>query len=510
MKEHGIEIGKKVQRVLEGSVERFEQMEKRLMELEERLGIREQSRHVEEYEQPANRRKSIYDYPEKTPSMKMVVETKSEEEEEVEDERQIRMKVIVPEDAQKRKVEWKKVGEGDVDDERSKRTKVVHNEVIGNRGFVKLEVIDRVKDMDKEEDVHEEGEVDIPVHLQAPMPNAHQVLREVLERQDMQPFLLRFQSPVDDIMLSTASRVQVMEVVSCVESLSCVEQESLPSVVRAKQLTRLLFNLKRVDADIRVFSRLALICMHIVVDPLLAEINRGKQVKATARRVRFLLRMLYDKWAIDISEHDWRKAVKFMSALDVLGMNLVLIQVDIMYMITRLSKKDLERLGDVRLGNDFICPFVDRNNNVLARLFPEALTYLSDAGKVEVSTPSVMVVRKSEFGYGCFATSAIMKSEFIGKYVGDVLQSTVEKDRRLVFISEMGVDEENTAKLNRDLFIDATFIGNRTKYLNHSKMGANCRLVYEGRCGGLMIQADEDIGYGEELLLNYGFEPLGN
>ena len=66
--------------------------------------------------------------------------------------------------------------------------------------------------------------------------------------------------------------------------------------------------------------------------------------------------MLYDKWAIDISEHDWRKAVKFMSALDVLGMNLVLIQVDIMYMITRLSKNDVERLGDVRLCNDFICP----------------------------------------------------------------------------------------------------------------------------------------------------------
>ena len=77
-----------------------------------------------------------------------------------------------------------------------------------------------------------------------------------------------------------------MEVMSCIESLSCVEQESLPSVVRAKQLTRLLFNLKRIDADIRVFSRLALICMHIVVDPLLAEINRRKEVKATARRVR--------------------------------------------------------------------------------------------------------------------------------------------------------------------------------------------------------------------------------
>ena len=90
--------------------------------------------------------------------------------------------------------------------------------------------------------------------------------------------------------------------------------------------------------------------MHIVVDPLLAEINRGKEVKATARRVRILLRMLYDKWAIDISEHDWRKAVKFMSALDVLGMNLVLIQVDIMYMITRLSKEGLGKTGRREVG----------------------------------------------------------------------------------------------------------------------------------------------------------------
>ena len=191
----------------------------------------------------------------------------------------------------------------EVVNEHPKRMKVVHDEVIGNRRYVKLEVIDREKEVDRDEAVQEEEEVVIPMHLQPPMYTANQVLREVLERQDMQSFLLRFQSHVDDIMLSTASRVQVMEVVSCVESLSCVEQESQTSVLRAKQLTRLLFNLKRVDADIKVYSRLALICMQIVVDPLLAEINQGKWVKGTSRRVNVLLMMLYEKWAIDISEH---------------------------------------------------------------------------------------------------------------------------------------------------------------------------------------------------------------
>lgn len=94
-------------------------------------------------------------------------------------------------------------------------------------------------------------------------------------------------------------------------------------------------------------------------------------------------------------------------------------------------------------------------------------------------------------------------------HVGDVMQSRVRKEQKLAFINEMGVDEENTAMLNSETFIDSTFVGNRTKYLNHSQERYNCRLVYDGMAHRLMVQAEEDIECRDELLLNYGFERMG-
>lgn len=137
-----------------------------------------------------------------------------------------------------------------------------------------------------------------------------------------------------------------------------------------------MFNLGRVESDIKVLSRLALICMVLVVDPLLTEINGGTKVVGRVRGIRVMLRELYKRHGVDVTENDWIKGEKFMSAIEAIGMNLILIQADIMKAISKLNKTHLVRLDDVRCGSDLIYPFVNMNRHVLEKVFPEALKYM--------------------------------------------------------------------------------------------------------------------------------------
>ncbi|KAK6333118.1 hypothetical protein TWF718_010941 [Orbilia javanica] len=105
-------------------------------------------------------------------------------------------------------------------------------------------------------------------------------------------------------------------------------------------------------------------------------------------------------------------------------------------------------------------------------------------------------------GNGLFAMESIKKGGFVGEYTGEVVPEK-EADRRvanydssLSFLFEINATHE----------IDSTQYGNKTRYLNHSKLEPNCepKVLLVNGMHRIAFRALEDIEPGQELLFNYG------
>lgn len=83
----------------------------------------------------------------------------------------------------------------------------VETEKVGDEVEGVMDVEEGVE-IDAENEGEELEEVEVPSHLLPPITVSHKILREVLDRQDMLPFLLRFQGPVDNIVAKTVTRIQ--------------------------------------------------------------------------------------------------------------------------------------------------------------------------------------------------------------------------------------------------------------------------------------------------------------
>lgn len=109
-------------------------------------------------------------------------------------------------------------------------------------------------------------------------------------------------------------------------------------------------------------------------------------------------------------------------------------------------------------------------------------------------------------GFGLFTAEPVKKGDFISEYTGEVI-SDKEADRRGV-----GYDARRLSYLfglNKEWVIDATRMGNKTRFINHAKSeagGTNCfaRVLFVQGEYRIEFRATRNILIGEELLFDYG------
>lgn len=112
-------------------------------------------------------------------------------------------------------------------------------------------------------------------------------------------------------------------------------------------------------------------------------------------------------------------------------------------------------------------------------------------------------VRQSAWGFGLFIEAAAKKNELIDEYVGELVYEETALSR--------GDAAEHRGRnylfsLNPTLNLDSSIAGNHTRYINHSRNGANCSAkvwVVDGE-QRIVITASQDVNAGEELLMDYG------
>ncbi|RVW78657.1 Histone-lysine N-methyltransferase ASHH3 [Vitis vinifera] len=112
-------------------------------------------------------------------------------------------------------------------------------------------------------------------------------------------------------------------------------------------------------------------------------------------------------------------------------------------------------------------------------------------------------------GSGIVADEDIKQGEFVIEYVGEVIDDKTCEDR-LWKMKHLGETNFYLCEINRDMVIDATYKGNKSRYINHScdpnTEMQKWRIDGETRIG---IFATRDIKRGEHLTYDYQFVQFG-
>jgi SET domain-containing protein len=96
------------------------------------------------------------------------------------------------------------------------------------------------------------------------------------------------------------------------------------------------------------------------------------------------------------------------------------------------------------------------------------------------------------------------------EYVGEKIRNALA-DKRELYYNALGIGDCYMFRLNEDYVIDATFYGNKARYLNHS-CDANCYAdVFKVNDElHIILLAFRHIQKDEELTYNYKFEKEAN
>ncbi|XP_057969983.1 histone-lysine N-methyltransferase ASHH3 isoform X2 [Malania oleifera] len=119
------------------------------------------------------------------------------------------------------------------------------------------------------------------------------------------------------------------------------------------------------------------------------------------------------------------------------------------------------------------------------------------------------LVKTEKCGSGIVADENIKKGEFVIEYVGEVIDD-ITCEERLWKMKHRGETNFYLCEINRDMVIDATYKGNKSRYINHSCCPntemQKWRIDGETRIG---IFATRDISRGEHLTYDYQFVQFG-
>ncbi|KAL5707442.1 [histone H3]-lysine(4) N-trimethyltransferase [Ranunculus cassubicifolius] len=119
------------------------------------------------------------------------------------------------------------------------------------------------------------------------------------------------------------------------------------------------------------------------------------------------------------------------------------------------------------------------------------------------------LVKTEKCGSGLVAEEDIKRGEFVIEYVGEVIDDKTCEER-LWDMKHRGETNFYLCEINRDMVIDATYKGNKSRYINHSCYPntemQKWRIEGETRIG---IFATRDIKKGEHLTYDYQFVQFG-
>ena len=145
---------------------------------------------------------------------------------------------------------------------------------------------------------------------------------------------------------------------------------------------------------------------------------------------------------------------------------------------------------------------------------------------IQRGIPKRTLLGKSEVdGFGLFMGEPVRADEFLGEYVGELL-SCDEANRRgaiydlqklsYLFACNQGIyGETPRAQAGRaytdgrvDQVVDATRLGNKFRFINHSKTANNCapKILLVKGTQRIAMFSTKDISVGEELFFDYGLE----
>ncbi|KAL1341897.1 hypothetical protein HN51_028465 [Arachis hypogaea] len=119
------------------------------------------------------------------------------------------------------------------------------------------------------------------------------------------------------------------------------------------------------------------------------------------------------------------------------------------------------------------------------------------------------LVQTEKCGSGIVADEDIKQGEFVIEYVGEVIDDKTCEER-LWNMKLRGVTNFYLCEINRDMVIDATYKGNKSRYINHSCC-PNTEMqkwIIDGETR-IGIFATRDIRKGEHLTYDYQFVQFG-
>jgi len=113
--------------------------------------------------------------------------------------------------------------------------------------------------------------------------------------------------------------------------------------------------------------------------------------------------------------------------------------------------------------------------------------------------------RSAAHGLGVFVAQAASRGDFVSEYVGELVTTATGHSRGVIY------DAQHVSYLyaaSEAVNIDATHIGRRTKFINHSSLSSNVepRLLSIGGDICVAFFAARPLAVGEELFFNYGYE----
>ncbi|XP_059278423.1 histone-lysine N-methyltransferase ASHH3-like isoform X2 [Lycium ferocissimum] len=118
-------------------------------------------------------------------------------------------------------------------------------------------------------------------------------------------------------------------------------------------------------------------------------------------------------------------------------------------------------------------------------------------------------VKTEKCGSGIVADEDIKRKEFVIEYVGEVIDDKTCEER-LWKMKHSGETNFYLCEINRDMVIDATYKGNKSRYINHSCCPNTemQRWIIDGETR-IGIFATRDIRRGEHLTYDYQFVQFG-
>jgi len=113
--------------------------------------------------------------------------------------------------------------------------------------------------------------------------------------------------------------------------------------------------------------------------------------------------------------------------------------------------------------------------------------------------------RSGSHGLGVFAAQAASCGDLVGEYVGELV-ATAEGHRRGITYDAQQLRYLYSA--SEAVIVDATHVGSRTKFINHSSRSPNVQPRLLSIAGDIRVAffAARPLAVGEELFFDYGYE----